>query len=144
MLLLHSTKMVDEFNAGIALAIATMASPVLVYFVLAGLPSTATASQISGRLESQIEGLGVQIQDGDLDYLNDINFKNSNPEERLRIAYERSAQVEVNRCLGDSQNKEMCKDTMALLVDSCTDSSMYVAACDDPRLANYRTTNLKN
>jgi hypothetical protein len=145
MFLLHSIEMVDEFNAGIVLAIVTMASPVLVYFVLAGLPSATAINQISGIPElHMVERAGSQVQNNNLGYLNSIDFKNGNPEERLRIAYEHSAQSEVDRCLGNSPNKDMCEDTMTLLINSCADSSMHVAACDDPRLTNYRTTNLKN
>lgn len=134
--------MVDEFNAGMALAIVTLASPVLVYFVLTGLPSVTATNQVSVELNSLEKGKKAQSP-SNMDYLNDVSFVNSNPEERLRIAYEHSAQAEVDRCLG-SGNNEMCADTLALLVNSCADSSMYVTACDDPRLLNYIATSLKN
>ncbi|MEW6604322.1 MAG: hypothetical protein AB1351_06490 [Thermoproteota archaeon] len=137
-----SKVMVDEFNAGMVLAIVTLASPVLVYFVLTGLPSVTATNQVSVELNSLEKGKEVQSP-SNMDYLNDVRFVISNPEERLRIAYEHSAQAEVDRCLG-SGNNEMCADTLTLLVNSCADSSMYVAACDDPRLLNYIATILKN
>jgi hypothetical protein len=136
--------MVDEFNAGMTLAIVTLASPLLVYFVLVGLPQINTTDQISVEINSQLEKAeGAQSSGGNRDYLNEVSFANSNPEERLRIAYEHSAQSEVNRCLGGSNN-EMCADTLVLLVNSCADSYMHVAACDDPRLLNYIAAGLKN
>jgi hypothetical protein len=137
--------MVDEFNAGMALAIVTLASPVLIYFILSGLPSATAVNQLSIEGGQNLEkAAGVSQSDSSVAYMRTAEFQNANPEERLRIAYENSASAEADRCLGDNPNKEMCEDTMALLVSSCADSLMYVAACDDPRLASYRAASLKN
>lgn len=139
-----STVMVDEFNAGMTLAIITLASPVLAYFVLVGLPSVTASNQVSIDVNSQLEKVErAQLSGVNMDYLQDSSFVNSNPGERLRIAYEHSAQSEVDRCLGGGSN-EMCADTLALLVSSCADKDMYVAACEDPRFLNYIVTSLKN
>lgn len=137
--------MVDEFNAGMALAIATLASPILIYFVLSGLPSATAINQISSEVGPDLNKASIAHQpDDSTSYMRTAEFQNANPEERLRIAYENSARSEADRCLGDSSNKEMCQDTMTLLISSCADSAMHVAACDDPRLANYKTASLKN
>ena len=143
---LHSTGVVDEFNAGMALAIITMASPVVIYLVLTGLPSAIAVDQTFNQPHPEaLEKMSdIGSPQGMPDYMDGVDFKGNDPEQALQIAYENSARSEADRCLGQSSNKDLCEDVMTLLIDSCADSSMHVAACDDPRLAKYRASNLDN
>lgn len=77
------------------------------------------------------------LLDSEMTQLNAIDFDAGDPEQVLKNAYELRAQSEVERCLGAGKIKDLCDYNMDLLAESCDDPSMYVAACDDPRLAAY-------
>lgn len=133
---------VDEVYLAYSIATITVVAPLLVYLILTS-PLSAKPEDLI-RSQSLLEDKGNGVSERTLAVQNQsnefslINQDNKNPEEVLRIAYEEHAQSEVNRCLGQSNYKDLCNDVMQLLIESCADKTMYVTACDDPRLQTIR------
>lgn len=138
--------MVDEIYLGYAIAAITVAAPIILYLLLSSSSATALGLAPSQPIPDQgHNGLEIMPVVQSLNSeLNNIDYDHNNPEQVLRIAYEQRAQSEVDRCLGQGNFKDLCDDTMGLLINSCEDSIMHVAACDDPRLAQYKTHLLNN
>jgi hypothetical protein len=134
---------VDEIHLGYALAIITIAAPMLIYLMLSSWPLATAFDTTSGPSDLErnkgMETLEIiHVMQSMHNKLSNIDYEHNNPEQVLHMAYEQQALSEVDRCLGSGNYKNLCDNTMGLLIESCTDSNMHVAACDDPRLTQYK------
>lgn len=140
--------MVDVVQAAFGIVILTVASPFILYYTSSYFynyslnqqqqPPSLTIMERSQQIQTDQKGANIislrQLIDNEAKQLDGIDFKNKNPEQVLKDAYELRAQSEVDRCLSSNNYKDFCDYEMAMLMDSCSEPVTHILACDDPRL----------